>query len=492
MALFDSFRAARWIRTFNLVLQAVLFLTLCLGLNYLARNHAWGRYDLTKYRRFSLSAETLSWIQQLKQPVRIVVSVSEENDSPEIRGLLNEYAHATEANPAGKITVEYLDVYQNRGKAERLGIEQTDVIVLLCGEKPRILPIRELYRVDKGVKVAFQGEQAVTAALLDVSSPTRKKIYFLSGHAELSPTDTDPRRGLSVVRDELRLRNFEVDALNLDIARKIPDDASLLISVNPQSRFSPFEQELLRQYLNAKAGRLILFLPPGQPSFGLDDLLLDWGVIVDNDLVCDTGPTNLTEEGQLIIWAYVPHPITQTLLNNNMPLRFGPARSVWPVGNAEGTGLKAVTVAATSTTAWGEVSYRDRNRLPEYNPGVDIKARRGMDPADRLGLVVASERVAVRGNLPFTVPRGRLVVFGTGDLIGNDRFANFGSQNIFLNAVNWTVDRDTQLNITARPIEQFQLSLSAADFVKLRYSLLLALPSAVAVLGFLVYWNRRH
>lgn len=492
MALFDSFRAARWIRTFNLVLQAILFLTLCLGLNYLARNHAWGRYDLTKYRRFSLSAETLSWIQQLKQPVHIVVSVSEENDSPEIRGLLNEYAHATEANPAGKITVEYLDVYQNRGKAERLGIEQSDVIVLLCGEKPRILPIRELYRVDKGVKVAFQGEQAVTAALLDVSSPTRKKIYFLSGHAELSPTDTEPRRGLSVVRDELRLRNFEVDGLNIDIARKIPDDASLLISVNPQSRFSPFEQEQLRQYLNAKAGRLILFLPPGQPSFGLDDLLLDWGVIVDNDLVCDTGPTNLTEEGDLIIWAYVPHPITQTLLDNKMPLRIGPSRSVWPVGNAEGTGLKAVTVAATSTTAWGEVSYRDRNRLPEYNPGVDIKARRGIEPADRLGVVVASERVAIRGNLPFTVPRGRLVVFGTGDLIGNGRFASFGSQNIFLNAVNWTVDRDTQLNIAARPIEQFQLSLSAADFVKLRYSLLLALPSAVAVLGFLVYWNRRH
>src|SRR3954464_8280728 len=126
MAFFASFRAARWIRTFNLVLQAILFVTLCLGLNYLARNHAWGRYDLTKYRRFSLSAETLSWVQQLKQPVRIIVTVSEDNDSPEIRGLLNEYVYATEGSTGGKITVEYLDVYQNRGRAERLGIDQTD------------------------------------------------------------------------------------------------------------------------------------------------------------------------------------------------------------------------------------------------------------------------------------------------------------------------------------------------------------------------------
>ena len=80
----------------------------------------------------------------------------------------------------------------------------------------------------------------------------------------------------------------------------------------------------------------------------------------------------------------------------------------------------------------------------------------------------------------------------THDLIGNAKIANFGSENIFLNAVNWSVDRDTQLNIAARPIEQFQLSLSAGDFAKLRYSLLLVLPGAVAVLGILVYWNRRH
>src|ERR1700712_1442575 len=122
MSTFQSFRAVRWVRTVNLVLQAILFLTLCLGLNYLARNHAW-RYDLTKHRRYSLSPETLSWVQQLKQPVRIVATLSEENDSPEVRGLLNEYFHASENNPVGKITVEYLDIYQNRGETEKLGID---------------------------------------------------------------------------------------------------------------------------------------------------------------------------------------------------------------------------------------------------------------------------------------------------------------------------------------------------------------------------------
>jgi ABC-type uncharacterized transport system involved in gliding motility auxiliary subunit len=127
-----------------------------------------------------------------------------------------------------------------------------------------------------------------------------------------------------------------------------------------------------------------------------------------------------------------------------------------------------------------------------FNRGIDITPLPGMDPANRLGLIVASERLAVRDGLPFSVRGGRLVVFGTGDLPVNNRIVNAGNLNIFLNAVNWTVDRDTQLNIPARPIERFQLSLSADVFLKLRYALLFALPGITALLGLAVYWARRR
>ena len=59
MKALESFRLARWVRTANLVVQAVLFMTLFGGLNYLAGSHSW-RFDLTRYRRYSLSPETLA------------------------------------------------------------------------------------------------------------------------------------------------------------------------------------------------------------------------------------------------------------------------------------------------------------------------------------------------------------------------------------------------------------------------------------------------
>lgn len=493
---FDSFRAARWVRTLNLVLQAVLFLTLFAGLNYLARNHAW-RFDLTHQRRYSLSPETLAYLHNLQRPVRIVVTLTEDSDNADIaqafrdvRGLLREYVYATEGDENRRITVEYLDVYQRRRDADQLGISDPNRVVLICGDRRRMVMPADLYRVRNRQTSAFQGEQAITSAILDVSNPEKKKIYFISGHGELSPDDVDPVRGLSELKNVLEQRNFDVDSVKLSYTHQVPADASLLVAVWPRGRFEPLEQELLRQYLAAGAGRLILLLAPGEPH-GLEDLLLDWGILVDDDVIYDTSNENMTEEGDLLLRFLTPHPITQTLIDYRLQPRIGPARSIRPDPTRSiANGLTVTTLAATSTTAWGEVSYR-LHTAPEYTPGVDIRPIPGMKPPDRLGVVVASERVSVRDNLPFSVRGGRVVVFGTGDLIANNRITLAENQNFFLGAVKWTVDRDSQFNIPARPVERFQLSLSASELTRLRYSLLLALPGVAAVLGLLVYWARR-
>jgi hypothetical protein len=486
----DSSRAARWIRTLNLILQAVLFLTFVGGLNYLARTHAW-RFDLTRYRRYSLSAETLSYVRELSRPILIVVTSDGQSDDPEVQGLLREYVYATEANPAGKVTVEYVDIYQDRRKSEKYGIEQPGIVLLICGDKRRALNESDLYRAENKVLKAFVGEQAVTDAILDVSNPERKKIYFLVGHGELRPDDVDPARGLSMVRDELRLRNYDVETLEIAGTGKMPPDAALLVSVFPQDPYTPFEQEALRRYLGEQAGRLILFLAPGtQP--GLRDLLIDdWGIVVDDDRVIDLGSDNMTEDGDLIIRTYTPHPITQVLIDYGKSLRVGDARSVRPLpGRPAAAGLTVVTLAATSKSAWGEINYRQRGIQP-FTSGVDIRGLPQMEPPDRLGIAVASEKVAVRGSLPFSVPGGRIVVVGTGDMISNARITNTGAEGLFLGAVNWTVGRDTALNVPSRPIDRFQLSLSAGELTRLRYTLMLALPGIAALLGIAVYWTRR-
>jgi ABC-type uncharacterized transport system involved in gliding motility auxiliary subunit len=492
----ESFRAARWMRTINLVLQALLFTSFFAGLNYLAIHYSW-RSDLTRSHRNSLSPETQSYLRGLERPVRAIVTIGSDFSDPEqandIRALLREFAYTTDANTTGnRITVENLDIYQRPRDARELGVEQANSVFFLCGDKRRIIALPDLYRMERGEKKAFIGEQVFTSAILDVSDQKQKKIYFLTGHGEHRLDVTDKATGLSDLGNELKMRNFAVDPLDISFTRKVPDDADLLIIAAPE-RVEPFVQEQLRQYLSKNAGRIILLLSTRVPH-GLDDLLLDWGVLAHDVVICDRNPESITEEQDLKIGAYGDHSITQTLRDRNLFLRLGETRCINPSPDkVKGSGLNITTLAATSSanSAWGERNYR--GQLPYvYDAGVDLKGGPNTIPQNCLGVAVASERVQARG-LPFTVRGGRLVVFGSADLVVNERIRGTpGNENIFLNSVNWAVDRDTQLTILARPIEKYQIALSQEELSRLRYMLWFGLPAVAALLGLIVTWTRRH
>ncbi len=493
----ESYRTVRWVRTINLLLQAALFVTLFAGLNYLAIQYHW-RFDLSRNHANSLSPETLSYLGALKRPVQIVVAQTSDSDQgasaqmyEDVKALLREYQYATATNydpkagRDGRIHVEYLDVYQRRREAEALGIEEPNVILFKCGDNHRIEPMINLYEVKNRVREAFRGEQVVTAAILDVSNPEKKKIYFLSGHGEMSPDDVGSARGLSVVADQLLLRNFALDGLDLSQTKRVPDDASLIIISAPIGRFQPVEEELLRQYLSNRAGRILLTLDPGVDC-GLDNLFYDWGVRVDDDVIHETDPKYRADNGDIIVRRINgEHPITKTLAEYLLYIRMGPPRSVRPdPGRSLDSALKVSVLAESSITSWGEFGYRLKTPAAnEFTPGADLRGP--------LGVAVSSERVTA-GSLPFSVPGGRLVVIGSGDIFSNRRVADQGCQMLCLNAINWLVGRDTQLHLPPRLIRRFQLSLSEEELAKLRLGLLLILPGAAAVLGIIVHWTRRR
>ena len=485
----ESFRAARWVRTSNLVLQAVLFITLMAGLNYLSLYYA-ARFDITRLHRRSLSAETLSYLAQLNKPVRIFVTFDEHSQDDkyaqaliDLTPLLGEYVYATEKQKDyQRVSWTTLDVYQRPREAQLLKAEQNELLVV-CDGRTRVLHFNDLYQFKDGKRAGFLGEQAITSAILEVAmTANKKKIYFVAGHGELEPNDVSPDHGISEFTDQLGQRNLELDRLILREARKIPDDAAMLIIPRPTTAFEPSEEELLRQYLANRAGRLLVFLSPGY-EIGLSDLFWDWGVLADRATIYDSGPAGQNDTGALVFNRFAPHAITQPLLDQKLVVAFGATRSIrHNPSRAADEGLTVTRLIGAADTAWGELN--PRQDPPRYDPGVDLIGR-------VLGAAVASERVGAKKELTFSVPRGRMVVFGS-DFITNNRISAGGNLQLALSSVNWLIDRDTQLNIAARPIENFQLALSAQQLLRLRYCLLFVLPGAVALLGVIVYWTRRH
>lgn len=486
----DSFRAARWFRTFNLVLQAILFVTLFAGLNYVALYFAW-RFDLTRLHQHSLSAETKSYLERLNKPVLVVSTFGGSGEDEKYLGvsedlgpLLREYIYATELNNAGKVKVMNLDVFQRPREAQQLGAEQNEVLVFMASKKPVVIHYEDLYRFNKTKRIAFLGEQAVTNAINQLASDRHSKIYFLAGHGELDPVDVRPEQGISVFYDQLTSQNYEIARLDLRQSRRVPDDATLLIAPRPTTPYEPYEQELLRQYLADRAGRMLIFISPPYFDLGLADLFYDWGVLADRAIVYDQGPAGQNDTGSLILRRFAKHPIMQPLLDQNLPLSFGLCRPVRVnPSRAADESLIVKGLIGLDDTAWGELNFRQNP--PRFDRGVDLVGK-------ALDVGIASERVGAKAQLNFSVPRGRLIVYGCSDFIVNNRIGTAGNLTLALSSVNWLADRETPVTIAGRTLQKYQLALTEQQLLRLRYSLLFGLPGIFALLGLGVYWTRRR
>lgn len=481
----EDFRSARRSRRFHGWLQGLLALTLFLGVNHLLRNHP-VLFDLTRSARHTLAAETLAAVAQIDQPVTLVSTLREDDESPEVaraarevRELGERLATASEGSKA-RITFRQVDPFRQRRESEQLGAVETNSVVVQSGRATRSLFLDELYETKELQRTAFRGEQVFLSAILEVTSDRRPVLYFLEGHGEASIRNLDPREGLSELAEFLRLRNFDLRPLDITVTGGVPADAAMVLVLGPTSPLLAASQEVLRTYLNRRSGKVVVMLRPGTPH-GLDDLLWDWGVLSDDVLIVDSSNAFTSQTGDLVVRRLGEHAITRPLIDNELPVLFGLARPVREdPGRAEDPGLSVSTLLQTPETAWGERDFRGAQRI----------AKDARDIPGPLGLAVVSERKAA-SQAGIDLAGGKLVVFGTGDFITNGKIAQLGNWRMFLNTVNWTLARDGALAVAPRPIERLQLALSADEQRHLSIWVLGVIPGIVALIGVCVHLVRR-
>jgi ABC-type uncharacterized transport system involved in gliding motility auxiliary subunit len=490
MRRWELFQIANRLKLANHWLQILLIFTLILGLNHFALKH-FVRYDLTQNHRYALSPESKAYLQEMKDPVNIVVTIPDNSPRQEeqilyryVAQLLGEYAYQSRRNGEFLISVRFVDIYKDLAEADALsreyGLDQVNAILVFSENRKRLVRADELVSFEDRKAVAFKGESALTAAIMEVSQEKSPKLYFLTGHREVAPDDTSPQGGLSQIARELQLRNFTLEKLDLTAVSSVPDDTAILLIADPKGPLLPSEIDKIRSYLFDRAGRVILWTRPGVDT-GMNSLLREWGLILPDQLVIEPDPAYRESVGTVLIRNFGEHPITDSLIQNQTFVVSGLNRPVIP-GNPlpADERLHFVPLFATSQASWGEASYQ-QGTDPVFNPGADI--------GGPVPIAVATERRA-SSQLGIKVQGGRLVVFGSPDLFTNQRISSLGNVSILFNSVNWMLDRDRMLVIPPRPVATYQLSLSQNQLKKIGFMYLIV-PGSLAFCGLLVFWVRK-
>lgn len=485
----ESYQVTNRVKQVHHLIQVLLLVTFILGINHLAMEH-FLRFDLTENHKYALSPETRAYLKDLRQPVRVIVTIPADSPRVEeqvlyryISQLLQEYAYQSRKDGSFRILTEYVDIYTNLNRAEVLsreyGLDQANAVLIVSGDRKRLLRAEELVDFENREPVTFKGEAALTSAIVEVTQNRTPRIYFLQGHEETAPDDPSPATGLSAISRELQLRNFSLMPLDLTAVQGVPEDAAIVVIADPKGPLLPSETDKLRTYLTERAGRVLVWMRPGVRS-GMESLLAEWGILLPEMRLVERDP-NFRESGSaILIRNYGEHPVTQSLIKNQTSLLLGTARPVLPrPADPPDERLERIPLFASSSSSWGESLTDVAN--PSFDPTTDY--------GGPVPLAVAAQRRA-SSRLGIEVPGGRVVVVGSPDLFTNQRINALGNVSLFFNILNWMLDRNQMLVIPPRPIETYQFVISDAEFKRL-VLLFLLLPGSVALFGTGIYWIRK-
>lgn len=487
----EDFQYTRKTKKISRTLNIILAVSFVLGLNILASKFYF-RKDLTENRIYSLSPETLAYIEKLKKPLEIFVTLPSPSSQPEsadaylmISRLLNQYQHVARNNKNSKITIEYVDPFKQLQRAHQIaaqfGVQKENTIIFKSGNNYRQIVPAELYSLNHNGLEEFKGEQVFTSAILNVTGSQKEKIYFLNGHGEMRINDVDPLRGLSELNQLLNTYNIETTQIELNQLPEIPSDANLVIIAAPQTPFLPDEVAQLRRYLSDRNGRLIAFLDPIK-QHGLDDLLYEWGILADDMLILDTGMDFKANGGDLILRSFTNHSITQFLEDHQLAVLTGLSRPVRPDIASPLDPRRTVTpLIWTSKTSWGERSHQTFLTM-QFDPNKDLKGP--------LPVATLAER-SVNSQLGINVPGSKFIVFGNSNFIANNRINSLGNRVLFQNTINWAIDLNDLLNIPQKTLKSFQITLSQKDLIRFALGML-TIPSSIACIGLLIFAIRRR
>ena len=464
-------------------------------------------WDLTSAKRFTLSDKTIGQLQELKEPLRIVVigrlfnPYSGDRPDTQAEDLLAMYRTAS-----SMVTLEYLrptdEEWGPKLKALADKMHRNDpeelkfgTVVLLYKDQFKSFQGQELWDtqyspMDRQVRPSqvFKGEETFTSAIYQMLDSKKAKVYFVWGHGERDPEGRE-YKDLSFARDRLQADNRETAKLMLATAEKVPDDADLLVICGPTQPFQPRELELLGEYLGVRKGRLLLCLDEyrAEADLGLDAFLTQFGVAAGRDKVVEPdGNHRIPQAAQLALaWDYSSHPVVERLREKRLPVLFGPARTVRRLDEYRGDW------SADALVSGSEQSYGETDLDALYAKG-QTRYDEGRDSPKPASYAVASWAGAppVPGGR-MAKELGRVAVVGDSNWCSNRLFRMFGNESFFSSTVNWMLGQEKRIAIEPKKAEGEGLTLLPAQKNMTIFAVVTLCALLLLVAG-LTAWIRRR
>ncbi len=341
--------------------------------------------DVSYFKTSSPGESTVKMVASSSDPLRVLLFFPDAN---EVKSQVLGYFQAL-AQASGRLVVEVHDRLADAELAGKYKVVKDGTVVLLRGtgdkEKSQTLDIDpDITRARTSTSKLRNLDREVNSALLKVLRDKRK-AYLLVGHGEINDPDSVPadikarvgQHATTVLRKRFADLNYEVKNLGLlDLAKDVPDDATIVVVLAPAVPLQPAEWAALERYLD-RGGHLLLALDPNaSPSLGsLEGKLaikMLPGHLTDEEKFVPLRRT-LSDRRAVLTNQFSAHASTTTLSRNpDHPVIFNDAGAL---DDAPYTGKPELAPKKTFTIRSQDSSFLDLNDNFAFDAATEKKQR---------------------------------------------------------------------------------------------------------------------
>jgi ABC-type uncharacterized transport system involved in gliding motility auxiliary subunit len=476
-------------RRVEIALETAGIVGVVVALVYLAVLHPL-RFDLTEARRFSLSEATVAMLKRLPRPVHIVFF-----HDPMMRETVELYELIARQTP--RVTVEFFDPMLQPAQARMLGVNFAGTAVM----------------ESEGRRLQVNGDSEVDIAngILRVSQSAIQRVCFLDGHGEPDPFSLEShdhlegaaghthglgaryvlheRHGMAKARQALETMNYAVEKVSLVRGGDALRACAVLVVAGPKLGLLPAEVAAVRTYL-ANGGNALFMLDPFVES-GLEPVVQEYGIRVDDDIVIDEASHFWADMSSPAVSDYNRHQITRDL-----PLTFFPgARSLSPTAQRP-AGTSVLALVNSSKNSWGQ---RNRTRV-EFDRTRDtagpttlmaVALRRPVTPDSADAIQLRPDDVRRTAPTPGVTGRSRIAVIGDSDFATNSFFHIMGNGTLFVNTVSYLAGQENLIGLQPRTHDLPRVNLTNRQMKGTFFLSVLLVPGLLALVGSAVWWRQR-
>ncbi len=435
----------------------VLFIALLVAINYIGSKHN-HKKDFTEEKLYSLSDQTKEILKGLDSDLYFKGFFRKgkpEHDQVKARlkAHLRLYRQAS-----SNVKAEFFDPIAEPALAKEY--EMGDVGGLVVEYK------------GKRSKPDKMTEEELTNAIIKVTRTSKKALYFLSGHDELSLED-EKGNGAKVLNQELLGASYEVKNLNLvETGGEVPSGADAVFVLGPKVGLLEGEIAALKNYL-FKGGSLLLAIDPGVKT-GVESFLAELGVKYKGDFVIDQAAGLFNET-----------PITAVGMkyseSSEITKKLPRAMSLFFMAS----GLEKTSPIPTGFTV---------EELVQTGPSAvsTSKLARQVEVKEKGPFTLA---MSVRGKLKDGEKEGRefsVVVFSDSDIFSNERLYQQVNRDLVLNSVAFLAKDEDLINVRPKAAKQTVMAgLTNTKFMLFNVIPFFGFPLLLILFGGWIYYVRR-